>query len=112
MQAWLLQSGLQSGPLFRPINRWGQLLKTRLTDKSIALLVKQSAERAGLDASKYSGHSLRRGGITSAFIAGEEERNVMNQSGHRDPKTVRGYNDDAGAGALEAARAAFGEKRS
>jgi integrase len=111
VQAWLLKSGLKSGPLFRPINRWGKLLNTRLTDKSIALFVKQYAALAGLDAAKYSGHSLRRGGITSAFMAGEDERNVMSQSGHRDPKTVRGYNDDAGQGALDAARAAFGEKR-
>ncbi len=34
----------------------------------------------------------------------------MQQTGHRDVQTLRGYNADAGRGATKAARAAFGEE--
>jgi hypothetical protein len=53
--------------------------------------VKKLAERAGLDATKYAGHSLRAGHATSAAIAGASERSIMNQTGHRSVQTVRRY---------------------
>ena len=49
------------------------------------------AERAGLDAGKYAGHSLRAGHATSAAIAGASERSIMNQTGHRSVQMVRRY---------------------
>ena len=49
------------------------------------------AERAGLDAAKYAGHSLRAGHATSAAIAGASERSIMNQTGHRSVQMVRRY---------------------
>ena len=45
--------------------------------------MKKLAERAGLDATKYAGHSLRAGHATSAAIAGASERSIMNQTGHQ-----------------------------
>lgn len=110
LQAWLRQSGIKSGPLFRPIDRWGKLREARLTDQSVALIIKNAARRAGLDEKKYSGHSLRRGGITSAIQHDAREADTMQQSGHQDMKTFRGYIEDAGQGATRAQRAAFGEK--
>jgi len=46
---------------------------------------------AVLDATKYAGHSLRAGHLTSAAIAGASERSIMNQTGHRSVQTVRRY---------------------
>jgi site-specific recombinase XerD len=109
VQAWIKQSGIQSGPLFRPIDRWAKLRNSRLTDQSVALIIKHAARRAGLDESKFSGHSLRRGGITSAIKHDAKEIDTMQQSGHKDVKTFRGYIEDAGQGATRAQRAAFGE---
>jgi integrase len=54
-------------------------------------VVKKLAERAGLDAVKYAGHSLRVGHATSAAIAGASERSIMRQTGHRSVQMVRRY---------------------
>jgi site-specific recombinase XerD len=42
----------------------------RLTDRSVANIVKAHAERAGFDANLFSGHSLRSGFLTSAAAKG------------------------------------------
>ncbi|MGB6501155.1 MAG: tyrosine-type recombinase/integrase [Thermoplasmata archaeon] len=57
----------------------------------VARVVKKLAARAGLDAVKYAGHSLRAGHATSAAIAGASERSIMNQTGHRSVQMVRRY---------------------
>ena len=80
-----------SGPLFRSINRHGQVQVGRLSDIDVARIVKKLVERAGLDAAKYAGHSLRAGHATSAAIGGASERSIMNQTGHRSVQMVRRY---------------------
>jgi hypothetical protein len=57
----------------------------------VARVVKKLAVRAGLDAAKYAGHSLRAGHATAAAIAGASERSIMNQTGHRSVQMVRRY---------------------
>jgi integrase len=91
IQEWLEQSGVSSGPLFRSINRHGQVQTGRLSGIDVARVVKKLADRAGMDASKYAGHSLRAGHVTSADIAGASERSIMNQTGHRSVQMVRRY---------------------
>ena len=49
----------------------------KISDKSVALIIKKYAEKAGLDASRYAGHSLRSGFATTAAEFGAEERNIM-----------------------------------
>lgn len=90
-QGWLEASGITSGPLFRSVNRHGQLQAGRLSDKAVALVVKRAAEAAGLDATRYAGHSLRAGLATAAAAAGVSERAIMNQTGHRSVNMVRRY---------------------
>ena len=91
VQDWLEQAAISTGPLFRPINRHEQLRPGRLSGIDVARVVKKLAQRAGLDASKYAGHSLRAGHATSAAIAGASERSIMNQTGHRSVQMVRRY---------------------
>jgi site-specific recombinase XerD len=95
VQTWLEQSAINEGPLFRSINRHGQIQSRRLSGVDVARIVKKLAERAGLDASQYAGHSLRSGHATSAAIAGASERSIMNQTGHRSVQMVRRYIRDA-----------------
>lgn len=64
LRTWLDAAGIESGPLFRPINKAGTVRDRRLTDRSVANIVKAYAERAGFDASTFSGHSLRAGFLT------------------------------------------------
>jgi integrase len=91
VQTWLEQACINSGPLFRSLNRHGQVQPGRLSGIDVARVVKKLAERAGLDAAKYAGHSLRAGHATSAAIAGATERSIMNQTGHRSVQMVRRY---------------------
>jgi hypothetical protein len=81
--------GLAAGPLFRSISRHGRLRPGRLSPIDVVRVVKKLAERVGLDAAKYAGHSLRAGHATSAAIAGASERSIMNQIGRRSVQMVR-----------------------
>ena len=66
-----------------------------ISDKSVALIIKRYAEKAGLDPSKYSGHSLRSGFATTAAEFGAEERNIMAMTGHKTTQMVRRYIQEA-----------------
>jgi integrase len=85
------QAGITEGPLFRALNRHGQVQAGRLSGIDIARIVKKLAQLAGLDSKKYAGHSLRAGHATTAAIAGASERSIMNQTGHRSVQMVRRY---------------------
>jgi site-specific recombinase XerD len=107
LREWLDAAGIVSGPLFRPINKSSTVSASRLTCRSVANIVKQCAGRAGLDATIYSGHSLRSGFLTSAAARGASIFKMMDQSGHKSIDTLRGYvrdaelfKDHAGAGLL------------
>ena len=91
IQAWIEAAAITSGPLCRALNRHGQVQANRLSEIDVAPVVKKLAERAGLDAAKYAGRSLRAGHATSAAIAGASERSIMNQTGHRSVQMVRRY---------------------
>ncbi|GGE11943.1 integrase [Marinithermofilum abyssi] len=91
LEEWLAESGIDSGPIFRPINRHGQVRNRRLTDRSVALIVKKAAESIGLDPHRFSGHSLRAGMATSAAMAGKDERSIMKQTRHKSTNMVRKY---------------------
>jgi len=90
-QDWVERGEVSSGPVFRSINRHGCVQSGRLSPVDVARIVKKLAYRAGLDAAKYAGHSLRAGHATSAAIAGASERSIMNQTGHRSVQMVRRY---------------------
>ena len=47
-------------------NRHGQLSAERLTDRTVALVVKRAALVVGLDPTRLAGHSLRAGLATAA----------------------------------------------
>jgi len=91
LQSWIEQAGISGGPLFRSINRHGKVQAAGLSGVDVARIVKKLVTRAGLDAAKFAGHSLRAGHATSAAIAGASERSIMNQTGHRSVQMVRRY---------------------
>ena len=69
IQAWLLNSGLAEGPLFRAVNKGGRVRAMRLTDRTIRVIITQRAKAAGVDG-RVSGHSLRVGSAQSLANAG------------------------------------------
>ena len=66
-----------------------------ISDKNVALIIKKYASLAGLDSSKYAGHSLRSGFATSTAESGAEERNIMAMTGHKSTEMVRRYIKEA-----------------
>lgn len=89
--AWVEASGIEEGPLFRPVNRHGHVLGTRLSGSAVAEVVKRSLKAAGKSARGYSGHSLRAGLVTQAAMSGVGERSIQDQSGHRSLVVMRRY---------------------
>jgi len=92
---WLNISKINSGPVFRRFVKGSKLSENRLTDQTVALLIKQYLNLAGIENMNYSGHSLRSGFATSAAESGAEERNIMAMTGHKSTEMVRRYIKDA-----------------
>jgi site-specific recombinase XerD len=69
LRSWLNLAAIANGPIFRSVDRHANIADTRLTDQSVALIVKSCAKAAGLDARGYAGHSLRSGLATAAAMA-------------------------------------------
>ena len=88
---WLVAAGIETGPIFRPIDRHGRILARRLSDRGVARIVQRGALAAGLDPTRYAGHSLRAGLATSAAMAGAEERAIMAQTRHKSVVVARRY---------------------
>lgn len=91
LRSWLRASGVTEGPIFRSIDRWGNVGDSEMSGRSVANIVKDAAARAGLDPSEYSGHSLRAGFTTQAARAGTPERIIMRHTGHKSEQMVREY---------------------
>ena len=99
VREWLDTARITTGPVFRPVSRSGNVRSpdrgsgeaARLTDRSVANIVQAYCAAAGLNASTFGAHSLRAGYITTAAERGADLARIMDQSGHRDPRTVVGY---------------------
>ena len=66
-----------------------------MSPQSVTLIVKGYAKKVGLDASNYSGHSLRAGLITSASKAGVSSWKIREQTGHKSEAMLHRYIRDA-----------------
>jgi integrase len=102
---WIALAEITGGPVFRPITRHDHIAPTRLTDRGVALVIKRAVSAArdaalqrgnaaladAMDPTRYAGHSLRAGFITSAAAAGVSESDIMRQSRHKRGDTLRKY---------------------
>ena len=95
LERWLETSKITSGSLFRRFTKGTKLSENRLTDQTVALLIKEYLKLAGIDSKNYSGHSLRSGFATSAAESGAEERSIMAMTGHKSTEMVRRYIKEA-----------------
>jgi site-specific recombinase XerD len=95
VQKYLEKSNIRAGALFRRFNKGSILSKNRLTDQTVAILIKKYLQLAGIDSKNYSGHSLRSGFATSAAESGAEERSIMAMTGHKSTEMVRRYIKEA-----------------
>ena len=95
VKKWIEISDIHSGALFRRFSKGSKLTENRLTDQTIALLIKKYLQLAGIESKNYSGHSLRSGFATAAAESGAEERSIMAMTGHKSTEMVRRYIKEA-----------------
>lgn len=91
LTGWLAHADIVGGPIFRGINRHGQVADKRLSGDAVSLIVKERAEAAGFDPNAYSGHSLRAGLATSAAMAGVSPFKIRAQTGHNSDAMLSRY---------------------
>lgn len=82
IEAWRDAADISSGPLFRRIDRHGNVLD-RVRPVVVADVVKRSAVAAQLEPKLFGAHSLRAGWITTAAGDGRTERSIMQHSRHK-----------------------------
>ena len=91
LKKWLEVTKIKSGPIFKRFSKGLILGKNRLTDQSVALLLKKYLSNAGIENQNYSGHSLRSGFATVTAESGADERSIMAMTGHKTSQMVRRY---------------------
>jgi integrase len=108
---WLVAAEISTGAVFRSMHRGDSVGKARLTAQSVALIVKGLAAKVGLEASRYAGHSLRSGFLTSAARSRASIFKMADQSRHKSLDVLREYvrneerfEDHAAEGLLELTR--------
>jgi integrase len=94
LEDWLTRAGVTEGPVFRSVDRHGNLSPRRLTSEVVAMVVKRTLDRLGRDSSLYGGHSLRSGFATEAALASVPERVIAKQTRHRSMQILRRYIKD------------------
>ena len=95
IKSWLNVSKINKGAVFVRFSKGIRITNDRLSDQSVALIIKNYLISAGIDSKEYSGHSLRSGFATSAAEAGAEERSIMAITGHKSSDMVRRYIKEA-----------------
>jgi len=96
LEGWLRAASIKEGPLFRAVDRHGNVSARPLEPGSIARILKKAARRSGMtdaEVRKLGGHSLRAGAATTAAIAGASDREISGITGHRSSEVKRYIRD-------------------
>lgn len=90
LRAWMHELGDLTGPLFRPVDRHGNIggssgfagrrNNPRLTGQSLVVIIAKASARAGIT-TPYTAHSLRAGGATAAYQAGADPYSIARHGG-------------------------------
>lgn len=94
LKAWLAAARIETGPVFRRIDQWGNVDRRALTPQAVNLILKARCEKAGLDPAKFSAHGLRAGYLTEAANLGVPLQQAMQQSQHRSLAQAASYYND------------------
>ena len=91
VRLWLETSLIENGKIFRSVAKGGHISDETLSDRAVSDIVKQYAAKAGLDPTRYSGHSLRAGLATSAAQHGVSSWKIRAQTGHKTEAMLARY---------------------
>jgi site-specific recombinase XerD len=93
-QEWIKLSQLEAGPVFRKIDRWGNIGNDALHPASFIQLLRDLFRNAGVAAPhSYSSHSLRRGFANWANAHGWDVKTLMDYVGWKDIRSALRYID-------------------
>ena len=95
LNAWLAAAKIDTGSIFRKIDRWGNVSHRPLDPKAVNDIVKRRAVMAGLDPGEFSAHGLRSGYLTEAANRGIPLPEAMEQSRHRSVQQASSYYNSA-----------------
>lgn len=102
LDSWRVALGKQSplavapgAPVFPRVTRWGQVLPGAMSGQSVAEVIERRTKQAGLT-TRYQGHSLRKGFVQQAKLAGVSDSAVMATTGHQSVTMLRRYQSTAG----------------
>ncbi|RKZ77981.1 MAG: integrase [Candidatus Parabeggiatoa sp. nov. 1] len=90
LAAWvttLKQQQITTGPVFRHVDKGGAIGEN-LHARSVSRILKYHAEKAGIDPTLVSGHSLRAGAATELAIRGVDLWKVQQQGGWKNTRTL------------------------
>lgn len=91
--SWITVAGIAQGPVFRKLDRWGNLAEEAINPSSLIPLLRKILEQAGIQADSYSSHSMRRGFATWASANGWDIKSLMSYVGWKDMKSALRYVD-------------------
>ena len=92
--AWIALAGMSDGPVFRAIDRWGNVSDAGLHINSMVPVLRTLFHSAGIAlAHQYSGHSLRRGFANWATSNGWDLKTLMEYVGWQDADSALRYMD-------------------
>lgn len=92
---WITVAGIAQGPVFRKLDRWGNLAEDGFNANSLIPLLRRIFNRAGVSGDLYTSHSLRRGFATWAAANGWDIKALMTYVGWKDMKSAMRYIDTA-----------------
>lgn len=104
LNAWISAARIDSGSIFRKIDRWGNLSRQALEPGAINAILKQRVSMAGLKPEEFSAHGLRSGYLTEAANQGIPLPEAMEQSRHRSVQQASSYYNSATRRSGRAAR--------
>jgi integrase len=87
---WLDAAGITEGPIFRSIDRHGNISEAPLSGYAVSKIIKRNQYIMGKDSSKYGGHSLRAGFVTEGVTRNVPRDLLMAQTGHTS-NAIDGY---------------------
>ena len=92
--AWIDLAGLTEGPVFRKIDRWGNVADESLHADSLIPLLRSLFAEAGVESpEEYSSHSMRRGFAGWTRASGWDIKELMEYVGWKDVKSAMRYLD-------------------
>jgi integrase len=92
LSAWLAVRGEGAGAVFYAVGKHDNVRPgISISGRVLADIVKEGAERIGLDPRGYSGHSLRASFVTNSHRAGKGLAWIMSRTGQKNADTVIGY---------------------